>query len=92
MIDRYFTLTKIRTRLRSGPLGPFFPAFITSLEERGYASPSIRRMVRTADQLGRWIQKQGVTLQEANRDRIDQYVTSQGRRSDQRTNSSSLSR
>jgi hypothetical protein len=48
MIDPYFSQSKVRRRLQSGPIGPFFPAFIATLDARGYAGDSIRRMIRTA--------------------------------------------
>ena len=74
MIDRYFTQHKTRNRLQNGPIGPFFPAFITALEDRGHAAPSIRRMIRTADRLGRWFPDHEVSLQEANQDHVDLYL------------------
>lgn len=48
MIDPYFSQAKVRCRLRSGPLGLFFPAFIAILEARGYACDALRRRSRTA--------------------------------------------
>ena len=90
MIDRYFTQSKTRNRLQNGPIGPLFPAFITELENRGHSMCSIRRMIRTADRLGRWIQDHGVLLYEANQDHIDLYLAEQGRRLDKRRNSGHL--
>jgi hypothetical protein len=88
--DRYFTQSKIRNRFQNGPIGPLFPAFITALEDRGYAVSSIVRMVRTADRLGRWLQDHGVGLQEANQDHVELYLAEQGRRPDQRRNNGHL--
>ena len=90
MIDRYFTQSKIPNRFQNGPIGPLFPAFITALEDRGYAVSSIVRMVRTADRLGRWLQDHGVGLQEANQDHVELYLAEQGRRPDQRRNNGHL--
>jgi site-specific recombinase XerD len=84
MINRYFTEAKTRNRLENGPIGPLFPAFIRALEERGYAVSSVRRMIRTADRLGRWIQAHGIDLPAANQRHIDLYIAHQGRRPDQR--------
>jgi integrase/recombinase XerD len=84
MIDRYFTQHKTRNHLQNGPIGPLFPAFITALEDRGHGASSIRRMIRTADRLGRWFQDHQVRLQEANQDHVDLYLAEQGRRPDAR--------
>jgi integrase/recombinase XerD len=82
MIDLYFKQSKTRSRLQNGPVGPFFPAFIRTLEDRSHAVSSIRRMILTADRLGRWVQDHGIRLPEANQDHINQYLTQQGRRPD----------
>ena len=66
MIDQYSTQSRTRNSLRNGSVGPLFPAFITALKDRGHTVSSIRRMIRTADRLGRWIQDHGVRLHEAN--------------------------
>jgi hypothetical protein len=84
MIDRYFSRPETRTHLQNGPIGSALPAFIAALEERGHAVSSIRRMVGTADRLGRWIQDRGVQLQKASQGHIDLYLVQQGRRPDSR--------
>ncbi len=84
LIVHYFSQSKVRSPLQSGPIGSFFPTSITALEDRAYVVDSIRRTIRTANRLGMWLQGQGVLLQDADQAHGDQYVASQGRRHDKR--------
>jgi hypothetical protein len=74
MIERYFSQTKVLIRLQSGPVGPYLPGFVSALEESRFSRDSIRRLIRGADRLCRWLDGQGVELVEANQNHIKQYV------------------
>lgn len=74
MIQRYFTQAKVVCRLRSGPIGPYLPNFVSALEQGRYSHDTIRRHVRGADALGRWLESQNVALVEANQGHIEDYV------------------
>jgi hypothetical protein len=74
MIERYFSQTKVHIRLQSGPVGPYLPGFVSALEESRFSRDSIRRLIRGADRLCRWLDGQGVELVEANQNHIKQYV------------------
>jgi hypothetical protein len=74
MIERYFSQTKVLIRLQSGPVGPYLPGFVSALAESRFSRDSIRRLIRGADRLCRWLDGQGVELVEANQNHIKQYV------------------
>ena len=66
MIERYFPQANVLLRLRSGPIGPYLPRFVSALEQRQFSRHSICRYIRVADGLCRWLDDQGVALVEAN--------------------------
>ena len=74
MIERYFSQAKVLLRLRSGPVGPYLPRFVSALEDGRFSRDSIRRLIRGADHLCRWLEGQGVGLLEVNQNHIEQYV------------------
>ena len=74
MIERYFPQANVLLRLRSGPIGPFLPRFVSALEQRQFSRDTICRYIRVADGLCRWLDDQGVALVEANQSHIKQYV------------------
>jgi site-specific recombinase XerD len=79
MIERYFSQGKVILRLRSGPIGPYLPHFVSALEQRRFSRPTIRRLLRGADRLGRWLDGQGVALLEAHHHHLEQYVLQHAR-------------
>ena len=74
MIERYFSQAKLLIRLRTGPIGPYLPRFVSALEQRCFSRDSIRRFIRGADSLCRWLDGQGVAVVEANKSHIARYV------------------
>ena len=66
MIERYFSQTKVLIRLRSGSVGPYLPRFVRALEQRQFSEDTIRRYIRGADSLCRWLDGEGVAVVEAN--------------------------
>ena len=82
MIERYFSQAKVLIRLRSGPVGPYLPRFVSALEQRRFSRDTIRRYIRGADSLCRWLDGQGVAVVEANPSHIDRYVLQHGRLAD----------
>ena len=74
MIERYFPQANVLLRLRSGPIGPYLPRFVSALEQRQFSRDTICRYIRVADGLCRWLDDQGVALVEANQSHIKQYV------------------
>ena len=79
MIERYFSQAKVLFRLRAGPLGPYLPRFVSDLEQRRFSRDTIRRYIRGADSLCRWLDGQGVAVVEANQSHIERYVLQHAR-------------
>jgi integrase len=79
MIERYFSQAKVLVRLRSGPVGPYLPRFVRALEQRRFSPDTIRRYIRGADSLCRWLDAQGVAVVEANQSHIERYVLQHAR-------------
>src|ERR1700751_5350032 len=67
MIERYFPQANVLLRLRSGPIGPYLPRFVSALEQRQFSRDTICRYIRVADGLCRWLDDQGVGLVEGNK-------------------------
>jgi site-specific recombinase XerD len=74
MIERYFSQAKVLIRLRSGSVGPYLPRFVSALEQKRFSRDTIRRYIRGADSLCRWLDKQGVAVVEANQGHVERYV------------------
>src|SRR6266404_382934 len=74
MIERYFSEAKVLIRLRSGSVGPYLPRFVSALEQRRFSRDTIRRYIRGADSLCRWLDSQGVAVVEANQGHVERYV------------------
>jgi site-specific recombinase XerD len=91
MIERYFPQTSVLIRLRSGPIGPYLPRFVSALEQRRLSQNTICRYIRGADRLGRWLNDQGVSLIEANQNHIKRYVLQHARLPDIRYTQGRLS-
>jgi Phage integrase, N-terminal SAM-like domain len=84
MMEAYFAQASVLDRLRFGPTGPYLPGFMTALEQRCYSRDTIRRCVRGADALGRWLDCQNVALVEAKRGHVEAYVSQHARLPDAR--------
>ena len=55
MLDTFFTQIKVRSRMESGPIGPYLSEIAALLHRNGYARSTIRRHLRAADRFGAWI-------------------------------------
>ena len=84
MIEHYFQRADVLIRLQSGPVGPYLPGFLSALEQRRFSHDTIRRYVRGADTLCRWLDGQGIALVEANQKHIEAYVCHYARLPDNR--------
>ena len=91
MIERYFRGADVLIRLQSGPFGPYLPRFLSALGQRRFSHDTIRRYVRGAHALCRWLDNQGVALAEANQNHIAQYVLQHARLPDVRYRQGRLS-
>jgi site-specific recombinase XerD len=74
MIENYFCHPFVLSRIRNGPMAPYLPGLIRTLEEQHFRFRIIRRSARTADALGRWLKEQGIPLAEASESHAKAFV------------------
>lgn len=80
MIESLFKQRSTLARLRSGPLAQYLPFIAGALHEEHYAPETVRRYVRVADGLGRWLCKQGLRITQIDETTLARYRASTGRR------------
>lgn len=59
MLETYFSASKMRAHLRSGPSGPYLDGFAAALERQGYKAGTAVRYLRAAAHLGHVVARQG---------------------------------
>ena len=59
MLETYFSASKMRAHLRSGPSGPYLDGFSAALERQGYSADTAVRYLRAAAHLGHVVARQG---------------------------------
>jgi hypothetical protein len=73
MLNAYLKKPLTRERYRSSPAGPHLDAFIFWLEQRGYQSPRILRLIRGAHRLSQWAQDNGLGTEELDAKALEQF-------------------
>jgi hypothetical protein len=66
MLDTFFTQIKVRSRMESGPIGPYLSEIAAVPHRNGYTRSTIRRHLRAADRFGAWILKEGMSIVDIN--------------------------
>jgi site-specific recombinase XerD len=79
MLDTFFTQIKVRSRMESGPIGPYLSEIAAMLHRDGYARSTIRRHLRAADRFGAWILKEGMSIVDISASIVDRYLEGLGR-------------
>src|ERR1700737_45488 len=79
MLDTFFTQIKVRSRMESGPIGPYLSEIAALLHRNGYARSTIRRHLRAADRFGAWILREGMSIVDINASIVDRYLEGLGR-------------
>ena len=80
MIEKLFKQRSTIARLQSGPLAEHLPFIAEALHQEQYPPETIRRYLRVADGLGRWLSKHGVSLAETDESILARYRAGTGRR------------
>ena len=80
MIEVLFKQRSTLDRLQSGPLAQYLPSIADALHQEQYPPETIRRYLRVADGLGRWLSKRGLTLAEKDETILALYRARTGRR------------
>jgi site-specific recombinase XerD len=60
MLETYFSASKMRAHLRSGPSGPYLDGFAVALERQGYSTSTAVPYLRAAAHIGHVVAQQGV--------------------------------
>ena len=79
MIENYFRADLVLSRLRNGPMAPYLPDLIRTLEAEGFCQQLICQSVRKADALGQWLIQRGVPLADANESHVQAFVMQRSR-------------
>ena len=80
MVHQFFTWSQTRQRMQEGPLGPYIDEYAALLCEQGYSHQSARRQIRWLADFSRWLQRQGLQVEEINLQRIANYQQYRRRR------------
>jgi site-specific recombinase XerD len=80
MIDSLFSWKKIRTRLRLGPAAPFLEDLASFLQQQQYRTLTVCQYVKAADAFGRWLKRNGYSINEINNVIVESYISKFRRR------------
>jgi site-specific recombinase XerD len=80
MLDTFFSRIKVRSRMQSGPIGPYLSEIAAVLHRNGYAHSTIRRHLRAADKFGAWMHKEGMSVSDISTSTVDRYLAGLDRR------------
>lgn len=69
--------SRVSRVVTSGPLGPFADAYREKLEERGYSQLSAVTLQRQVAQLSRWLDAEGLGVEQLSEERIEAFVSLQ---------------
>jgi hypothetical protein len=80
MIEKLFKQPSTVARLQAAPLARHLPSIAEALHQEKYPPETVRRYVRVANGLGRWLSEQGLVLAEADETILARYRAHTGRR------------
>ena len=92
MVNQFFTLPKVRQRMRHGPLEPYIDGFATTLGQQGYSREFARFQIRWVANFSRWLQRQELHARDINAQRVAGYMDYRRRRSRPRSGEHSIPR
>jgi len=76
MLETYFSASKMRAHLRSGPSGPYLDGFAAALERQGYSADTAIRYLRAAAHLGHVVARQAAMASEIDLAAFSQHLRS----------------
>jgi site-specific recombinase XerD len=74
MVERFFRTAHVRRRLEEGPLAGVIHGYLGRLEERGYSAFTIRQYVHGAEHFGRWLERSGRTVRDADEPTVQEFL------------------
>ena len=69
-----FTNQKVRSRMQSGPMGPYLSEIATVLWQQGYARSTVHLHLRAIDHFDAWLLKEGLSLKDITNSVVDRYL------------------
>jgi site-specific recombinase XerD len=80
MINHYFSHPKVLKRLHFGPLGNYIDSFAQMLIVKGYKASTAKHKIRIVADLSRWLDLQGLRVNDLNEATLNEYLMYKGRR------------
>ena len=80
MIDHFFSQPKVLKRLQFGPLGSHIDSFAQMLIVQGYKTNTAKQKIRIVADLSRWLDQQGLPVQDLDETTLNEYLLYKGRR------------
>lgn len=74
MLENYFIRTAILKRHRDGLLGPYLDSFVSHTRALGYAKETVQRKCWILRDLGRWMERNGLGIDDLEEDVISRFV------------------
>lgn len=86
MNTQLFSKQTLSQHYDAGPLLCYLDKFVKVLSDQGYAQYTIRRKLRDISELGRWLQKRHLTIDELNESYVDKFICYRKKRNRLRRN------
>jgi site-specific recombinase XerD len=80
MLEAFFTVAKVRTRMEQGPMSPYLIQRAAALHSQGYRSEVIRTHLRAAHRFGLWLVEHGHCVADITDATVDSYLRELRRR------------
>lgn len=74
MIERVFTCSRVRARLRESTFGGVLDEYVAQLQTRGYARNTIRNCLGAVEHFGSWLRDQRLTPAAVSRDLVHSFL------------------
>jgi site-specific recombinase XerD len=74
MLENFLPHSATADRLRVGLFGPHLDSFVTALCELGYAKSTVRVRLRFLDNLGRWLGRQSLALDDLQEQVVNRFL------------------
>jgi len=69
-----FTNQKVRSRMQSGPMGPYLSEIAAVLSQQGYARSTVRLHLRAIDHFDAWLLKGELSFKDISNSVVDRYL------------------
>jgi site-specific recombinase XerD len=80
MLERFFSDPEVAQRLRRGLVGPFLDSYAASVDALGFARSTTRAQLGFLLELGRWLQRQGVSVADLDERVVEAFLNHRRRR------------